>query len=105
MCSRKSLTGLDITLAVVLGFLITAGANAMGQERVLHAFNGRDGVHAVGSLTFDMAGNLYGTTLDGGDDRCDCGTVFELSPTANGKWTRTVLHRFTGKDGAIPSPG
>jgi len=105
MPSRKIPTRLDITLAVVLGFLITATVNARGQEHVLHAFNGRDGVHAVGSLIFDLAGNLYGTTLDGGDDRCECGTVFQLSPTVNGKWTRTVLHRFTGKDGANPFAG
>src|ERR1700685_228283 len=103
--SRKGPMRLDIALAVVLGFLIAASVNAMGQEQVLHAFNGRDGVHPVGSLIFDKAGNLYGTTLDGGDDRCECGTVFELSPTASGKWTRTVLHRFTGKDGANPFAG
>jgi uncharacterized repeat protein (TIGR03803 family) len=96
---------LDTTLAVVLGFLIAARVNTVGQENVLHAFNGRDGVHPVGSLIFDTAGNLYGTTLDGGDDRCKCGTVFELSPTANSAWTRTVLHRFTGKDGANPFAG
>lgn len=105
MRSRKSPMRLDITLAVVLGFLITGSINAMGQERMLHAFNGRDGVHPVGSLVFDTAGNLYGTTLDGGDDQCDCGTVFKLSPTKNGKWTRTVLHRFSGKDGANPFAG
>jgi uncharacterized repeat protein (TIGR03803 family) len=105
MRSRKSPTRLDITLAVVLGFLITASADAMGQERVLHAFSGRDGVHPVGSLIFDTEGNLYGTTLDGGADQCECGTVFQLSPMANGKWNRTVLHRFTGKDGANPFAG
>ena len=48
-------------------------------------------------LTRDSQGNLYGTTLDGGNLNCDdltpgCGTVFKLS--ASGQ--ETVLYRFTG---------
>lgn len=50
----------------------------------------------------DSAGNLYGTTIAGGDASCDCGVVFKLSPGANDTWTYTVLHRFTGDDGAEP---
>jgi uncharacterized repeat protein (TIGR03803 family) len=51
---------------------------------------------------FDKYGNLYGTTLYGGDPNCGCGVVYKLSPGSNGKWTYTVLHRFTGTDGAQP---
>jgi hypothetical protein len=77
---------LDTTLAVVLGFLIAASVNAMGQEQVLHAFNGRDGVHPVGSVILGAAGNLYGGTNMGGDLACHvlgsdgCGVVFEIRP-------------------------
>jgi uncharacterized repeat protein (TIGR03803 family) len=49
-------------------------------------------------LVRDAAGNLYGTTEDGGNTACSggCGTVFELSPTAAGGWKFTALHKFTG---------
>jgi hypothetical protein len=61
-------------------------------------------------LTFDAAGNLYGTTDAGGlklSAPCPnnpwgftysngCGVVFELTPNPDGSWTESVLHRFTG---------
>jgi len=55
-----------------------------------------------GELTMDAAGNLYGTTIGGyaGD-----GTVYELSPTASGPWTATVLHTFEKSDGYQPLAG
>ncbi len=56
----------------------------------------------TGGLTMDSAGNLYGTTHGGGDH--DGGTVFELTPTANG-WTMSVIHSFGGPDGAFPEGG
>lgn len=55
-----------------------------GQLTVLHSFNGSsDGANPLGGLTRDAAGNLYGTTSDGGDLSCGfsgCGTVFEVTP-------------------------
>jgi uncharacterized repeat protein (TIGR03803 family) len=43
----------------------------------------------------DTAGNLYGTTRNGGvPDGGGFGTVFKLQPTASGPWTETVLHTF-----------
>jgi uncharacterized repeat protein (TIGR03803 family) len=69
-------------------------------EKVLHDFNlnGRDGVYPNG-LIFDAAGNLYGTTLEGGT--YGCGTVFELTLAADGGWAEKILHNFRGnnKDG------
>jgi uncharacterized repeat protein (TIGR03803 family) len=54
----------------------------------------------------DSAGNLYGTTANGGDLHCNlngspgCGVVFKLDTAGK----LTVLHTFTGKaDGGIPS--
>ena len=47
-----------------------------------------------------MAGNIYGTTVLGGE--CGGGTVFQLSQTPNG-WEQTVLYSFTGgEDGSGP---
>jgi uncharacterized repeat protein (TIGR03803 family) len=76
-------------------------------EKILLNFNGTDGANSYGSLTFDAAGNLYGTTIQGGTGSCEdsahCGTVFELTPQANGTWGETVLHNFGGAgDGTLP---
>lgn len=69
-----------------------------GTEKILYAFrDGRDGAIPYGGLIADSAGNLYGTTYDGGDSAN--GTVFKLAPDG----TETVLHRFSGgNDGAHP---
>ena len=82
---------------------------AYAGEKVLYDFQGgTDGYRPFGPLVFDSAGNLYGTTYYGGNEKCDlgCGTVFELSPDAHGGWTETVLYRFTGgADGQQPGSG
>ena len=70
---------------------------------MLHSFtNGSDGAYPVAGLIFDAAGNLYGTT--GGGGASGCGTVFKLTPNADGSWTESVLHSFNGSDGAYPRP-
>jgi uncharacterized repeat protein (TIGR03803 family) len=55
-------------------------------------------------LVFDPAGNLYGTTSSGG--ALDQGTVFKLTPSADGNWRESVLHSFCSRtncgDGAQP---
>jgi uncharacterized repeat protein (TIGR03803 family) len=84
------------------------GDTAADREKVLYAFNGgKDGFLPFATLIFDAGGNLYGATNSGGNYQCDpyfgCGTVFELQPGAQGKWSKTVLHTFSGKDGAYPS--
>src|ERR1019366_8435779 len=60
--------------------------------------------HPVGGLIFDAAGNLYGTTSGGYDDK---GTVFELTPAGGGGWTEKLLYSFVnnGTDGASPYAG
>ena len=74
-------------------------------ETVLHSFQGgSDGENpAYGDLTFDQAGNIYGTTPYGGSN--GCGVVYELSPS-NGSWIETILYTFKcGKDGYQPYAG
>jgi len=61
---------------------------------IYHFAGGSDGAYpGYGNLTFDSAGNIYGTTSDGGAN--GLGTVYELSPS-NGGWTETVLYSFAG---------
>jgi uncharacterized repeat protein (TIGR03803 family) len=58
-------------------------------ETVLYSFtDGTDGASPFGSLIMDTAGNLYGTTLEGGVG--EHGIVFELSPSGSG-WTEQVI--------------
>jgi uncharacterized repeat protein (TIGR03803 family) len=81
-------------------------------QTVLYKFTGRkfgDGYEPWATLIADANGNLYGTTVFGGDSKvaCEgsagagCGTVFELvAPAAGGTtWTEVVLHDFTGANG------
>jgi uncharacterized repeat protein (TIGR03803 family) len=90
-------------------FELTPTAGGTWTEKVLHNFSndGTDGNYPEAGLTFDTAGNLYGTTASGGSESCfgGCGTVFELTPAAGGTWTERVLHTFGGADGDEPRAG
>ncbi len=69
-------------------------SNSGWTESVLYSFQGgNDGANPVGGVILDKAGNLYGTTFDGGIN--GGGTVYELSPSNSG-WTFTVLYSFVG---------
>ena len=74
------------------------------KENILHAFgSGSDGSGVFAGLVMDSAGDLFGTTDEGGTgSSCfyGCGIVFELTPSG-GSWTESVIHNFTGEpDGA-----
>lgn len=80
--------------------------NGQWTQKILHSFNFDDGSYPGARLIFDSAGNLYGTTGEGGTGNCSgggCGLVFELTPNPDGTWTETVLFNFQGgNDGAHP---
>jgi uncharacterized repeat protein (TIGR03803 family) len=81
-----------------------AGSSAWGYS-VLYSFAGgsTDGGIPYAAVTFDKAGNLYGTTYSGGAS--GFGTVFRLTPPAKGSslWKETIVYSFGGKpDGAYP---
>jgi len=79
-------------------FKITPG----GKEKILYAFAGgtADGSSPESNLISDDAGNLYGTTYQGGTD--NAGTIFKLAPDG----TETVLHSFASRDdGGLPVGG
>ena len=82
-------------------FELTPHSDSQWEERVLHAFRGdEDGTYPLGGVIFDAAGNLYGTTTDGGENRCfnapGCGVVYELTPTSTGSYTEDILVHFNG---------
>jgi uncharacterized repeat protein (TIGR03803 family) len=67
---------------------------------VLHTFTGPDGGAPESALSWDSAGNLYGTTTLGG--AYGYGNVFKLDTAYN----FTSLHDFTGgADGGKPNAG
>ncbi len=76
-------------------------------ETVLYSFQaGSDGNQPYGGVTFDQAGNIYGTTGYGGQG-CfgeGCGTVYRLTPSGSG-WTESVIYAFSGSDGLMPFSG
>lgn len=96
---RKTILAIAV---VILGCSLALG---QAQEKVLWSFIGRpnDGAEPFGSLVFDSAGNLYGTTIFGGPE--GLGTVFELTPLPDGTWTESVIHNFLNQDGAMPQAG
>jgi uncharacterized repeat protein (TIGR03803 family) len=74
-------------------------------ETVLYRFMGADGQNPEGGpLIFDQAGNLYGTTSQGGT--YGLGTVFEMTPV-NGTWAESILWNFgpSTQDGTNPRGG
>src|SRR5580658_7143427 len=98
--------GAALMSVIVLALVMAPAAEAASKYKVLHAFYGSDGYQPYAGLIFDAAGNLYGTTLEGGTGcQIGCGTVFKLSPNADGSWTESVLHSFNGSDGAYPYAG
>jgi uncharacterized repeat protein (TIGR03803 family) len=94
---------------VVLLFCMSTFATAQ-KESTVHNFKlGTDGGMPASALIADSAGNLYGTTTEGGGSancKNGCGTVYELTPpsSANPHWTETILYAFQGEktDGANP---
>src|SRR5438046_9902810 len=80
--------------------LVTAAA---ATTNVIFSFEEDEGEYADTDLETDSTGNIYGTTVLGGE--FGGGTVFRLSPTPNG-WVHTVLYSFTGgADGGEPYKG
>jgi uncharacterized repeat protein (TIGR03803 family) len=89
-------------------FKLTRLQSGQWKETVLYSFKpGGSGAYPSSGVVLDSQGNLYGTTGGGGIGSCaeGCGVVYKLAPGQGGNWKYTVLHRFTGPDGAIPGGG
>jgi uncharacterized repeat protein (TIGR03803 family) len=105
------LAGSCSTFGCGVVFKLTPNSNGSWTESVLYRFTGgSDGFGPSSDLIFDAAGDLYGTTVEGGDSNCGgkfgCGVVFKLAPNVSGSWSETVLHRFSwSRDGAFPDGG
>jgi uncharacterized repeat protein (TIGR03803 family) len=97
-----------VAILALLLLSLTAAAQ-VGTEKVLYSFgaNSTDGLYPFANVIFDAAGNMYGTTWEGGTGACTngCGTIFEMTLGAKGKWAEKTLYSFQGRpsDGGRPS--
>jgi uncharacterized repeat protein (TIGR03803 family) len=69
-----------------------SGGGWTSRDLYIFPASGLDGFTPYAGVTFDRAGNLYGTTYVGG--AFGAGTVYELSPTAGGGWIEKVIYSF-----------
>ncbi len=101
-------------LAILSILLALAPVGWAGSKyKVLYNFKGGDdGIDPHGNLVFDAAGNLYGTTAQGGGTSAchgeyqGCGIVFQLKPRSSGQWKENVLYSFTnGSTGGVGLEG
>ena len=87
--------------------ILSVGLAIPSHAATLYAFKGGIDGNQPGysGVVFGKGGALYGTTSEGGS--ANLGTVFSLAPPVvkGGAWTETVLHSFTGPDGANPPAG
>lgn len=111
LTSSQSVAIASLLLAITLVATITTTGWAQSpnySEAVLYSFTGApDGAAPEAALVRDAHGNLYGTTVYGGNPSCivgagGCGTVFQVDRTGK----ETVLHTFGGTgDGGLPYAG
>ena len=87
-------------------YQLTQSAGVWSQN-LLYSFTGgvNDGMYPASGLVRDSAGNLYGSTSNGGLN--NNGTIFELSPNADGTWSYSIIHNFSygvngSSDGSEP---
>jgi uncharacterized repeat protein (TIGR03803 family) len=88
------------TLGGAYGYGVVYKVDQAGNQTVLYSFKGApDGAYPACVLTSDSAGNLYGTTAEGGTR--NVGTVFKIDPSGN----ETVLRNFGSPAGTFPRAG
>ena len=92
-------------LAIFAIILLGTSSWAAPREKVRRP--GKEGFHPETSLILDPSGSLYGTTEEGGIQHA--GTVFKLTPNADGRWTESVIYSFCSltncQDGKFPLAG
>jgi uncharacterized repeat protein (TIGR03803 family) len=85
-------------------YKLSPASNGHWKETILyHLQGGTQGFSPTTGVVIDRSGNIYGTTIAGGDPLCGCGVVFKLAPNSDGTWTYSLLHTFLGTDGAQPN--
>jgi uncharacterized repeat protein (TIGR03803 family) len=83
-------------------FELIPGSNGYSQSAI-HKFTGSpDGSRPESAPVVDKAGNVSGTTSQGGSSDCDCGIIYQLTPDGQ-SYTETVIWTFeNGAGGRNP---
>ncbi len=82
-------------------FELSPNPDGTWSETILHTFDfEKDGAGPSFGVTFDGAGNLYGTTSQTGGPQ-DLGTVYELTPQGGG-WTISLLNNYAADSNLLP---
>src|SRR5579863_8042952 len=98
--SRSFLSSIRFPSILIAAFLLTSAAWGRSGKIIYSFAGGGDGEYLDTELVRDSAGNLYGTSVQGGTFRS--GTVFQVTPDG----IHTVLYSFTGgADGGEPYKG
>jgi uncharacterized repeat protein (TIGR03803 family) len=97
LCAKAIKTVFSLTVLLVFGAIVVQSVQA-GTFKTLYNFTKQgDGGYPYAGVVPDIAGNLYGTTYDGGSG---FGVVFKVTPSGS----ETALYTFTGSnDGANPA--
>src|SRR5690349_2013505 len=83
----------QFVVAAAVAMTVLAPRTHAQTEKIIYSFGGgSDGGTPEDGLVLDTKGNLYGVTEVGGVN--GAGTVFELSPSSGGTWTKSLLHEF-----------
>lgn len=99
----KAATRQLVLTSTLLAALIFVFPNAQSQTlTTVYSFKGvPDGQWPTSAVVIDAAGNLYGTTYNGGNSSAcqpspyGCGTIYKIDPAGN----ETILHDFSKTDG------
>jgi uncharacterized repeat protein (TIGR03803 family) len=99
-CASMTLANRGLFIGATIALLASA-AWSSGQTQAIYDFKGgADGEYTDTELVIDSAGNIYGTSVQGGT--YGGGTVFQVTPAG----VHTVLYNFTGgADGGEPYKG
>jgi uncharacterized repeat protein (TIGR03803 family) len=97
--------GKDFTLDSLTGWGTLFELSSSGQFTELYQFSGPDGANPVGTVLFDIQGNLWGATSQGGSafnnlGNDGYGTIFKFS---GGAVTNPVS--FDASNGELPEGG
>jgi uncharacterized repeat protein (TIGR03803 family) len=88
-----------ICVAMLVPGVVTTPAHAQTLTTLYTFTGGTDGAYPYAGLVRDSAGNLYGTTYEGGAS--GSGTVYRVDTSG----TETVLYSFSGANGGYPFAG
>jgi uncharacterized repeat protein (TIGR03803 family) len=91
------------TCAPTCGTVYELIASSGYTEKQLWLFHGTsDGAYPFAGVIFDSSGNLYGSTINGGNN--GAGTAFKLTSEGNGNWSYDPLYSFSGVSGDSCGP-